>query len=218
MFSKLLTIFVFVALAVIIALPGNTYAFKSLTRDQMVYDAIEFSPAELRAYLRENLATVSAGMHFKERHRHSPYSIDPYDTESVYQNLVEDLKAGRYDEYNTAHAFGVLACFLAETISPDNYFTPSHLIPENVTYDGYQQVEPVAIKSHITGLIQDYRIPCRSRMERKITDTLYNVAVNEIVDFWVTAWESGGYQAGLFADAGHKISHKNLVLNFKVVG
>ncbi len=81
MFSKLLKIFVFVALAVIIALPGNTYAFKSLTRDQMVYDAIEFSPAELRAYLRENLATVSAGMHFKERHRHSPYSIDHYDTE-----------------------------------------------------------------------------------------------------------------------------------------
>ncbi len=205
-------------LAVLVSYPGNTFAFKSLTRDQMIYDAIEFSPAELKAYLLDNMPTVSAGMHFKERHRHGPYSIDPYDTETVYQQLIEDLKAGRYDEFNTAHAFGVLACFLAETISPDDYKTPNHLIPENVAYDGHQRVEAVAVKPHITRLIEDYRIPCRTRMKREITDKLYNVAVNEIVDFWVTAWESSGFQTGLFANAGKAISHKNLVLNFKVVG
>ena len=218
MYLKLFKIFATLLFVVLIFPAGNSFAFKSLTRDQLVYDAIEFCPAELKAYLRSNLATVSSGMHFKERHRSGSYSIDPYDSELVYQHLIKDLRDGKYDEFNTAHAFGVLACFLAETISPDNYKTPSHLIPEKVEYDGHEQVEITSIKPHITNLIENYRIPCKSRMKKEITDRLYNVAVNEIVDYWVSAWEAGGYQTGLFASVGEEITHKNLVLNFKVVG
>lgn len=218
MYLKLFKIFATLLFVVLIFPAGNSFAFKSLTRDQLVYDAIEFCPAELKAYLRSNLATVSSGMHFKERHRSGSYSIDPYDSELVYQHLIKDLRDGKYDEFNTAHAFGVLACFLAETISPDNYKTPSHLIPEKVEYDGHEQVEITSIKPHITNLIENYRIPCKSRMKKEITDRLYNVAVNEIVDYWVSAWEAGGNQAGMFASVGEEITHKNLVLNFKVVG
>ena len=202
MYLKLFKIFIILLFVVLIFPAGNSFAFKSLTRDQLVYDAIEFCPAELKAYLRSNLATVSSGMHFKERHRSGSYSIDPYDSELVYQHLIKDLRDGKYDEFNTAHAFGVLACFLAETISPDNYKTPSHLIPEKVEYDGHEQVEITSIKPHITNLIENYRIPCKSRMKKEITDRLYNVAVNEIVDYWVSAWEAGGNQAGMFASVG----------------
>lgn len=219
MYLKLFKIFAILLFVALIFPPGNSVAFKSLTRDQLVYDAIEFCPAELKAYLRSNLATISSGMHFKERHRSGlNTSIDPYDSELVYQHLIKDLRDGKYNEFNTAHAFGVLACFLAETISPDNYKTPSHLIPEKVEYDGHQQVEITSVKPHITNLIENYRIPCQKRMKKEITDQLYNVAVNEIVDYWVSAWEAGGYQAGLFASVGEEIIHKNLVLNFKVVG
>ena len=219
MYLKLFKIFAILLFVALIFPPGNSFAFKSLTRDQLVYDAIEFCPAELKAYLRSNLATISSGMHFKERHRSGlNTSIDPYDSELVYQHLIKDLRDGKYNEFNTAHAFGVLACFLAETISPDNYKTPSHLIPEKVEYDGHQQVEITSVKPHITNLIENYRIPCQKRMKKEITDQLYNLAVNEIVDYWVSAWEAGGYQAGLFASVGEEILHKHLVLNFKVVG
>jgi hypothetical protein len=68
MYPKLLKILAFFLFVVLIFPTGNSFAFKSLTRDQLVYDAIEFCPAELKAYLRDNLATVSSGMHFKERH------------------------------------------------------------------------------------------------------------------------------------------------------
>ena len=219
MYLKSFKIFVFILLVAFVFPTGNSLAFKSLTRDQLIYDAIEFCPAELKEYLRSNLATVSTGMHYKERHHRGINSlIDPYDTELIYQHLIKDLKEGRYDEFNTAHAFGVLACFLAETISPDDYKTPEHLIPEMVQYDGYQKIETARVKPHITSLIENYRIPCQNRMEKKVTDQLYNVALNEIVDYWVSAWESGGNQAGMFASVGEEITHKNLVLNFKVVG
>lgn len=218
MYPKLFKILAFFLFVVIIFPTGNSFAFKSLTRDQLVYDAIEFCPAELKAYLLDNLATVSSGMHFKERHRHGSYLIDPYDTELIYHHLVKDLKEGKYDEFNTAHAFGVLACFLAETISPDDFKTPNHFIPAKVQYNGHEQIEAASVKPHITRLIQNYRIPCRKRMKKEITDQLYNVAVNEIVDYWVSAWEAGGYQAGLFASVGEEITHQNLVLNFKVIG
>jgi hypothetical protein len=219
MYLKLYKIFAFSLFVILIFPAGNSFAFKSLTRDQLVYDAIEFCPAELKEYLRCNLATVSSGMHYKERHRRGvDRLIDPYDTEMIYERLIEDLRDRKYDEFNTAHAFGVLACFLAETISPDNFKTPEHLIPETVRYDGPQQIETADVKSDITNLIENYRIPSRARIKKEITDQLYNVAVNEIVDYWVSAWESGGNQAGLFASVGEEITHKNLVLNFKVVG
>lgn len=215
MYKKLLKIFLLLVLVALVSLPGSSFAFKSLTRDQMVYDAIELCPTELKEYLLHNLITVVSGMHFKERHRRGPYSIVPYDTEIVYKSLITDLKDGRYDEYNTAHGFGVLACFLAETISPDDYKTPAHLIPELAKYDGYHPVNPDGVKSHLTGLVENYRIPYRKREKREITDQLYVIALNEIVDFWISAWKAGGYRPGTFAGVGQEITHRNLVLNAK---
>ncbi len=213
MYKKLLKIFVLFLLFGVILFPDSSFAFKSVTRNQLIYDAIEFSPAELQAYLRDNLIVVRAGSHFAERHRRRSYSVDPYDTETIYKQLIKDLKNGGYDDFNTPHAFGVMACFIAETISPDNYRTPSQLIPDDVSYDGYQEVGD--IKSHITSLIENYRIPGRRRMQKEITDQLYKVAVNEIVDYWVSAWEASGYQTGRFADTGKKINHRIVVLKSK---
>jgi hypothetical protein len=216
MVKKSLNIFVFLMIFGIIFSPCSSFAFKSITRDQLIYDAIEFCPSELQKYLLENIHSVSAGNHFAEIHKRRSYSIDPYETEAIYNHLIDDLKAGKINEYNTAHAFGVMACFIAETISPDNFKTPQHLIPDDVKYDGFQEVGDV--KSHITGLIKNYRIPCLHAWDKDVTEILYNVAVNEIVDYWTSAWEKGGFQVGTYASSGEKISHQNLVLNLKMVG
>ena len=215
MYKNLLKIVIFMILVVLISFPNDAFAFKSLTRDQLVYDAIELCPTELRDYLRHHLWVVVAGMHFKERHRKRIYTIAPYDTEIIYRSLITDLKEGRQDEFNTVHNFGVLACFIAETISPDNYKTPAHLIPDQVKYDGYHPVNFDDVKSHLTGLVENYRIPCRQMEKREITDQLYDVALNEIVDYWVSAWKAGGFRPGSFVSVGHEISHRNLVLNAK---
>ena len=206
MYKKSLKIFVLFLLFGVLFFPDSSFAFKAVTRNQLLYDAIDFSPTELQEYLRYNLIIVRGGTHFAERHQRRSYAVAPHDTETVYKQLIQDLKNGGYDDFNTAHAFGVLACFIAETISPDNYRTPSQMIPDDVTYDGYQEIGDV--KSGIAGLIENYRIPGRMIMEREVTDHLYKAAVNEIVDYWVSAWEASGHQAGRFTSTGKKINHQ----------
>jgi hypothetical protein len=213
MHNKSLIILYFMMILGMVFSAPSAFAFKSITRDQLIYDAIEFCPSELQNYLRDHLKSVTAGAHFAEIHKRRSYVMNPYETESIYNYLIHDLKAGQINDYNTAHAFGVMACFIAETISPDNFKTPQHLIPDDVKYDGFQEVADV--KSNIAGLVKNYRIPCRNQWDKDITQTLYNVAVNEIVDYWMTAWEKSGFQPGVPVSAGEEIRHLNFVLNSK---
>jgi hypothetical protein len=81
MYNKLFKILIFCLFVGVLILPVSSFAFKSITRDQIIYDAIEFSPVELQTYLRDNIDAVSAGIHFAERHQRRSYSIDPYKTE-----------------------------------------------------------------------------------------------------------------------------------------
>ena len=68
MVKKLLIICVFTMIFGVMFSPGSSFAFKSITRDQLIYDAIEFCPSELKKYLLENIHSVSAGNHFAEVH------------------------------------------------------------------------------------------------------------------------------------------------------
>jgi hypothetical protein len=213
MYYKSLRILVFIVIWGVMFSVQSAFAFKWITRDQIIYDAIDFCPSELQKYLRDHLDSVSSGAHFAEIHKRRSYAIDPYETEAIYNYLIHDLKAGQINEYNTAHAFGVMACFIAETISPDNFKTPQLLIPDDVKYDGFQHVADV--KSNISSLVKNYRIPFRNQWDKDITEILYNVAVNEIVDYWTSAWENSGFQPGIPVSAGKQINHQNLVLNAK---
>ena len=67
MYKKLFNILVFMLIVGFLIFPDSSFAFKSVTRTQIIYDAIEFSPVELQTYLRNNIATVFAGIHFAER-------------------------------------------------------------------------------------------------------------------------------------------------------
>ena len=213
MYKKLMKMFVLFLLIGVMFMPAGANAFKMETRDQLVYDAIKFSPAELQAYLRDNIAIVAAGNRFAERHQRRSYSVEPYDTEIIYKQLVIDLKTNKLDEFNTAHAFGVIACFIAETISPHYYTTAQNFVPYDVSYDGHQEIGDV--RSHITSLIENYQISGRQKVAPEITEMLYNLAVNEIVDYWVSAWVSSGHEAGRFPGAGEKIDHRMVVIKSK---
>jgi hypothetical protein len=106
----------------------------------------------------------------------------------------------------------VLACFVAETIYPDNSKASSSLVPKKVVYDGFQKV--VSVDSKVSKLVAKYRKPYRHSRNRQVTDFLYYVAVNEIVDHWTSAWKAGGKEPGILSPQGTKIVRKNAVINF----
>jgi hypothetical protein len=106
----------------------------------------------------------------------------------------------------------VLAGFLAETISPGDYYSREDLIPQKVVYDGFQEVTNV--NASISGLVTKYRNPYQHNMNKKVNDYLYNATVNQIVDYWTSAWQAGGNKTGLLVARGTKISHKAEVIYF----
>jgi len=195
-----------------ILLPNISFAFNEKVRCQAFKDAIALCPKDLKSYLTQNFEAAHEGIHFADRNRQWHSSIRPQDGEVYYGRIVKDLREGKFDDYNTAHRFGMLACFIAKTISPGDYHSLQNLIPEKVVYDGFQEVADV--NAGMSGLVTNYRNPYQHNMSKKVNDFLYNAAVNQIVDHWTTAWRAGGKETGLFAARGTKISHKEEVLHF----
>jgi len=199
-------------LFVMILLPNGSLAFNEKVRCQVFKDAIALCPKDLKSYLTQNFEAAHEGIHFADRNRQWRSSIRPQDGESYYGRVVRDLREGRLDDYNTAHRCGILACFIAETISPGDYYSVHNLIPEKVVYDGFQEVTNV--NDGISELVATYRNPYKHNMNKDVNDFLYNAAVNQIVDYWTSAWRAGGKETGPLAARGTKISHKEEVLHF----
>ncbi len=179
----------------------SALAFRRDVRCQIVRDAVEFAPKGLQNYLVEHFENIHNGIHHIDLVGHK--KIKPYDAKKIYQALLNNIKKGNTTNYNTTQRFGVLAGYLAETVSPSQFRGTRDLIPGWVAYDGFHRTDN--IHQSISRIIRDYRNPYLGQNQRKITDFLYSVAVNEIVDHWVTLWEAGGQATGELKIAGADI-------------
>jgi len=188
----------FFLLLILLIFTQPATAFNRNCRCQIIRDAIGFAPASLQNYLVKNFDSVHQGVHHIDLAGQK--QIDPYQTEKIYQSLVNSLAAGKLNAFNTSQRFGVLAGYLAETVSPSQFRGLRDLIPGYVPFDGYQQ--PGKIHDSISRIVRNYRNPYLNRTDRQVTDYLYIIAVNEIVDHWKAAWETGGQQSGELLAAG----------------
>ena len=196
--------------------PDISFAFNNETRCQILKDAIKFSPKYLRSYLTTNFTAVHEGLHFVDRNKKAVSSIRPQDSKAIYNKIVEKLRQGKVDDFRTPNRFGLLACFVAETIYSDKFLGRTSLIPKKVVYDGFHKVSNV--DESLSNLVKYRNLYGHSR-EKRVTDYLYNVAVNQIVDHWTSAWQQGGKNPGLLTRRGSYISHENTVIyNFKQRG
>ena len=217
MVSKLSKISFVLFVFIMVLFPDISLAFNNETRCQILKDAISFSPKYLRSYLTVNFTAVHEGIHFADRNKEAASSIRNQDTKKLYDRLVKDLRQGKVSDFHTPHRFGLLACFIAETIYSDKFIARTSLIPKKVVYDGFHKVSNV--DTSLSMLIVKYKKPYGHSRDKKVTDYLFNVAVNQIVDHWISAWQAGGQKPGLLTRRGSKISHENTVIyNFKKRG
>lgn len=179
------------------------HAFKRDTRCQIIRDAIVFAPENLQKYLVDNFESVHKGVHHVDISVKSNKSLNPYDAEDIYQALIDSLNKGKLHSYNTLHRFGVLAGYLAEAVNPSNHKKLRDLVPRRVSYDGQHKIG--AIHESLSRIIRNYRNPYLGQQRRDVTDFLYIVAVNEIVDHWTSAWLAGGQTLGEQKLAGYHI-------------
>lgn len=202
---------------IMIFFPDMSFAFNNETRCQILKDAINFSPKYLRSYLTVNFTAVHEGIHFADRNKETASSIRPQDSKKLYDRIVKDLRQGKVNDFHMPNRFGLLACFIAETIYSDKFIDRVSLIPKKVVYDGFHEVSNV--DASLSSLIVKYRNPYGHSRDKQVTDYLYNVAVNQIVDHWISAWQKGGKKPGLLTSRGSMISHENTVIyNFKKRG
>ncbi len=189
----------------------SALAFNSQTRCQIIRDAIYFAPEKLQGYLVENFESVHKGIHHIDLAGKKDF--DPYQAKTIYQALVKKLQKNKLESFNTTHRFGVLAGYLAETVTPLNFHGISDLIPGKVEHDGYQPVKD--INGSLSRIIRDYRNPYLGQTRREVTDFLYAVAVNEIVDHWMAAWQAGGQPLGELDFAKCSIQRERLADKLK---
>lgn len=200
MFSKKAVLFLLVAFFILYAFPPEFCALNRSGRKTLLANAIELCPEDLRAFLEKHEHVVRQGMYFVDRH-----SIKPgvNDIEGAYTCLVERMGDGHdRDQYNTVIKFGVLASFISEVVAPGRVICSSDNTA--VKYDGFNEVEN--IHDRVSVLVAKSRPYCRSgSMEAK--SNLWNIAVNEIVDFWVSAWNDSGSNVTKLSSVGTEIKN-----------
>ena len=195
-------------LSVILIFPAFCFAFNTNERMGLLKDAIRLSPPELRTVLEKWESAVMDGMKMVDG---NPFvSLKPEDLPAVYRALVQRLEDSGPETYNTAHNFGILACFASEAVCPGPVFSGYDMTPELVTLDGFRQVtDPV---ERVAELVEKYRVPFYSDRRYEAVAYLYDVAVNTIVDFWVSAWQEAGNQVAALPQKGQSVSHAKKAL------
>lgn len=178
-------------------------AFKRSLRCQIIRDAIMFAPEQLQDYLVTNFEAVHKGVHHVDSYDRQMQGLNPYQAKEIYQSMLDSIRKGQLCSYNTAQRFGVLAGYLAEAVNPSAHEKLRDLIPGRVHYDGPHPIGD--IQQSLSRVVRDYRNPYLGQQRREVTDFLYIVAVNEIVDHWVSAWQTAGQEVGEFKVAGYDI-------------
>ncbi len=187
----------------LILITSPALAFKRNLRCQIIRDAIVFAPEHLQDYLINNFEAVHKGVHHVDIYDKNMNALDPYDAKDVYLAMLDSISKGKLCSYNTAHRFGVLAGYLAEAVSPVEHKKLRDLIPGRVHYDGQHPVSD--IESSLSRIFRNYRNPYLGQQQRKVTDFLYIVAVNEIVDHWVSVWTAAKQDVGELKVVGYDI-------------
>lgn len=204
--SKFIAVFLLSAttLLVVLLIPASpALAFKRNIRCQIIRDAIMFAPTNLQDYLVNNFEAVHKGIHHVDTHDKRLGSLNPYAAKEIYHSMIDSINKDKLCTYNTAHRFGVMAGYLAETVNPVEHKKLRDLIPGQVLFDGYHEVND--IHHSLSRIIRDYRNPYYGQQRREVTDFLYVVAVNEIVDHWISAWLTGDQEIGEEKLAGYDI-------------
>lgn len=212
-----------IAVAVLIIFAPISYAWDNEVHTQMVKDAIALCPKELKTFLKQHIdsaiygslelnITLSSPTAYGYNYRKSYYVPEgergtaPDEAKLVSNSVIELLSKRSPDEDLVARRMGLASSYIADSIQPKRYigvapdYPLDYIVNEKrltVTYNGHNAVEDFS---------EDLKTLVRGTWDKELTDEqYYDLAVNYIVDAWVTIWEKAGLPPGEIVATGSQI-------------
>jgi len=222
-------IIVLAFIAAILVPPSVAGAWDNKFHAQMVKDAVALCPAQLRTFLKDNIDAVLLGSSDPDitistpigyaygyrKHYYIPESDrgdGPDEVKSLCLSVIDLLSADFPDRRLIARRMGMVSHFIADSLQPRRYIGLSPNYPKDYIAEAYRSKDvaylPVIYNGYnpIGDFSGDLKTFAKNFWYRNPTDDqYYDMAVNFIVDVWISVWESSDKQPGEPVAAGSMI-------------
>jgi hypothetical protein len=212
-----------------VTVPGVASAWDNEFHVQMVKDAVALCPVELKKFLKENIDAVLYGAQDPDntittpigyaygyrKHYYIPEGDKgeaPDEVRTLALSVIDLISQNSPDTQLIGRRLGMVSHFVADALEPRRYIGlapnyPKDFVPEQfrtkdvtyfpVIYNGYTPV--IDFSGDLKALARNlwYQNPTDERY--------YDMAVNFIVDTWITIWERAGKPSGEMVATGSRI-------------
>jgi hypothetical protein len=215
-------------LAILLA-PGLAGAWDNEFHLQMVKDAVPLCPAELSKFLKDNInavllgatdpdITISTPIGYAYGYRQHYYIADadkgdgPFEVKNLSLSVINLLSQNYPDSQLIARRMGMVSHFVADCLEPKRYIGLGPNYPKDFIAEAYRSKDvtylPVIYNGFnpITDFSGDLKAFAKDLWYKDTTDDqYYDMAVNYIVDVWVSIWEKAGRTPGEMVSTGSRI-------------
>jgi len=221
-----------VVLACVLAvflLPGAAGAWDNQFHLQMVKDAVALCPTQLRTFLKENIGgvlhgavdpdiTISTPIGYAYGYRQHYYIPEtdkgngPDEVERLSLSVVDLLSDNFPDPQLIARRMGLVSHFIADSLEPKPYIGLAPNYPKDFIAEAYRTKEVAYLPVIYNGynptddFSGDLKTLAKELWYQNLTDSqYYDMAVNHIVDVWISIWEKSGKSSGDMVVTGSMI-------------
>jgi hypothetical protein len=222
-------IIVLAFITVVLAVSGTAGAWDNQFHFQMVKDAVALCPAELRTFLKDNInavllgagdpdITISTPIGYAYGYRQHYYIPDgnkgdaPDEVESLSRSIIDLLSADFPDRQLIARRMGMVSHFVADSLQPRRYIGMAPSYPKDFIAEAYRSPDVTYLPVIYNGFnpINDFSGELKAFAkdlwyQNPTDDQYYDMAVNFIVDVWISIWEKSGKQSGEMIATGSMI-------------
>ena len=221
-----------VVLACILAvfvMPGVAGAWDNQFHIQMVKDAVALCPTQLRTFLKENIGgvlhgavdpdiTISTPIGYAYGYRQHYYIPEtdkgdgPDEVKRLSLSVVDLLSDNFPDRQLIARRMGLVSHFIADCLEPKPYIGLAPNYPKDFIAEAYRSNEVAYLPVIFNGYnpIDDFSADLKTHAkelwyQNLADDQYYDMAVNYIVDVWISIWEKSGKSSGDMVVTGSMI-------------
>ncbi len=222
-------IVVLTCIVAILTMPGIAGAWDNQFHIQMDKDAVALCPTQLRLFLKDNIDAVLLGasdpdiiistpIGYAYGYRQHYYIPDgdkgdgPSEVKTLSRSVIDLLSDDFPDGQLIARRMGMISHFIADSLQPRRYIGLAPNYPKDFIAGAYRSNEvaylPVIYNGYnpIDDFSGDLKTFAKDLWYRNPTDDqYYDMAVNFIVDTWISIWEKSGKQSGEMIVTGSRI-------------